>query len=294
MSLSALILDVPVRPSVDEIAASLAQLPASPAILPRLNSVVHDEDFSFHDLIDLLRLDPGLCARFLHSGCNLAAARGQTCLSLEEAVQRLGIRYVTATINRIAKAQVLARPICLYGLDADEFWRWSVACALAAELLAGYTGEKKALAHSAGLLHAVGVVAIDQWAQLKAPSLLFMPHNGANDFSSSEHALLGCTQAEVAAATLHRWALPEILIEPIRWQDRPLEAPSAKRLACLLNAAKWLRTVICAEDDFKAPPLPDREVLDQLGLTPEQLCHCVVEIRIRIGQVRNLVEAVAA
>ena len=137
-------------------------------------------------------------------------------------------------------------------------------------------------------------MAIDEWALQRAPSLLFMPRDVVLDFTQSERALLGCTQAEVGAALLHQWGFPSTIVEPLRWQNAPHGSAGYSRMACLLNAAKWLRTVVCAEDDFRTPPPPDAVILRPRRLTPERLMRLVVEVRIRLGEVRNLVEALAA
>ncbi|MFT3782736.1 MAG: HDOD domain-containing protein [Nibricoccus sp.] len=291
---ASLSLDVPVRPSPGEIAGMLDQLPGSPTVLPSLSTVAHEEDVTLQELGRLLRLDPGLTARVLRAGNQSGQSRGEYCSSVEEAVNLLGSNYIATLINRVAKAQVLARPVSLYGLDAEELWRWSVSCALSAEILAEQTGCDVELAYTVGLLHAAGIVAIDEWALQRAPSLLFMPRDGLCDFVASERALLGCTQAEVGAALLSEWGFPAMVVDPIRWQNAPYGSSGYTHMACLLNAAKWLRSVVCAEDDFRAPPLPDAVVLKPLRLTPERLTRLVVEVRIRLGEVRNRIQAVAA
>lgn len=286
--------DVPVRPSADEIAATLAFLPASPNVMPRLCRLMQSESATLHELNSLLRLDPGLTARVLQAGNLLAGTHGELCPSIDAAINYLGSRHIATMITRVAKAQVLARHVSLYGLDASEFWRWSVSCALAAELLAENTGEDPDIAYAVGLLHAAGMPAIDEWARRKAPALLFMPRDDFHDFLSSERALLGCTQAEVSATLLHRWSFPATMVDPIRCQNTPEASAAFPRMACLLNAAKWLRTVVCDEDDMQAPPLPEPHVLRSLRLAPERLSHFVVELRIRLGRVRNLLETAAA
>jgi HD-like signal output (HDOD) protein len=286
--------DVPVRPTADEIAATLPYLPASPNVLPRICRLLHSETATLHELNGLLKLDPGLTARVLQAGNLLAGTHGTLCPSIDEAINYLGTKHITAMIARVAKAQVLAQHVSLYGLDAEEFWRWSVSCALAAELLAEHTGEDPDIAYAVGLLHAVGMFAIDEWAHRKAPGLLFMPRDSLNDFLSSERAVLGCTQAEVGATLLHRWSFPATMVDPIRWQNSPENSAGFPRMACLLSAAKWLRTVVCSEDDFLAPPPPEAQALRPLRLAPEQLSQFVVELRIRLGRARNLVESEAA
>ena len=286
--------ELSVRPSPEEVAAVISHLPSAPNVLPRLCSLLHEENISLQELSGMLRLDPGLTARVLQLGNQLAAARGQHCLSLEDAINQIGFNRIAVLVGQVAKAQVFSRPVSLYGLDAEELWRWSISCALAAELLASHAGEDISTAYTVGLLHSAGIVAIDEWVMHNAPSIMFMPRSVPCDFAESERALLGCTQAEVGAALLRRWGLPANLVEPLRWQNTPYSSAGHSRMACLLSAAKWLRTVVCMDDDSDVPPLPDAVVLLPLRLRPEQLARFVVELRIRIGQVRNLVEAIAA
>lgn len=286
--------ELSVRPSPEEVAAVISHLPSAPNVLPRLCRLLHEEDVSLQELSGFLRLDPGLTARVLQVGNQIASARGQHCLSLDDAINQIGFNRISSMVGQVAKAQIFSRPVGLYGLDAEEMWRWSISCALAAEMLALQAGEDLSTAYTVGLLHNVGIVAIDEWVARNVPSLQFMPHSVLCGFVESERALLGCTQAEVGAAMLRQWGLPVTIVEPLRWQNAPHGSAGYSRMACLLTAAKWLRNVVCTEDDHDTPPLPDGVVLRPLRLKPEQLARYVVELRIRIGQVRNLVEAIAA
>lgn len=233
-------------------------------------------------------------ARVRQMGNLLAAAHAQHCFTVEDAINRIGFHCIASMIGEVSKSQIFARPVSLYRLDAEDWWRWSVSCALAAELLAEYTGEDVSVAYTVGLLHSAGIVAIDEWALHKAPFLIFMPRGVLCEFVESERALLGCTQADLGAARLRQLGSPAIMVEPLRWQYAPHCSAGYSRMACLLNAAKWLRTAVCTEADRRPPLLPDAVVLRPLRLTPERLVRFVVELRIRLGEVRNRVDAVAA
>jgi HD-like signal output (HDOD) protein len=287
-------LDLSVRPTPDEVAAELPNLPSAPNVLPCICGVLQEEKMSLQELGNLLRLDAGLLARVYQMGNRLAGVHGEHCLTIEDAINLIGFNRIAAMIGQVAKSQIFARPVSLYGLDAEEWWRWSISCALAAELLAEHTGEDTSIAYTVGLLQSAGIVAIDEWVLRHAPSVIFLPRGLLCEFVESERALLGCTQAEVGAAMLRHWGFPAIFVEPLRWQYAPYGSAGYARMACLLNAAKWLRTVVCTEDERRPPPLPDAVVLRALRLTPERLVRFVVELRIRLGEVRNLVEAVAA
>jgi hypothetical protein len=65
-------------------------------------------------------------------------------------------------------------------------------------------------------------------------------------------------------------------------------------MACLLHAAKWLRAVVCADEEAAGSPLPASVILQPLRMTPEKLARLVVELRLKLGSVRNLVEFLAA
>ncbi len=287
--------DLSLHTSPEEVAAEMPNLPSSPNVMPCLCGLLQEHEVSLEEVTALLRLDPGLTVRVLEMGnLGMAAGERQTGVSIEEVIRRVGFYRIASMIGQVAKAQVFARPVSLYGLDAEEWWRWSVSCALAAEMLAKHAGEDSRVAYLVGLLHSVGIVAIDEWVLRKAPSVQFMPRGVLCEFIESERALLGCTQAEVGAAMLRQWGFPAAVVEPVRWQYAPYGSAGYARMACLLNASKWLRTVVCTEDARRSPAMPDAVVLQPLRLTPERLARFVVELRIRLGEVRNRVEAVAA
>jgi HD-like signal output (HDOD) protein len=273
----------------------MLNLPASPNVLPCLSGLLQGSEVALEELAGLLRLDPGLTVRVLQMGNDrMTSDEKHAGVSIEEVIKRVGFYRIASMIGQVAKEQIFARPVNLYGLDAEEWWRWSVSCALAAEILATHTGEDPRVAYMIGLLHSVGIVAIDEWALRKAPSIQFMPRGVLCEFIESERALLGCTQAEVGAAMLRQWGFSHAVIEPVRWQYAPYSSAGYARMACLLNAAKWLRTVVCTDDDRRPPAMPDAVIMQPLRLTSERLARLVVELRIRLGEVRNRVEAIAA
>jgi HD-like signal output (HDOD) protein len=284
----------PFHPSAEEVASVFDALPSAPNVLPRICGLLHEEHVSLQQLGTMLRLDPGLTARVLHLANELSAARGESCVLVEDAINRIGFDRICSLVAYVAKAQVFSRAASLYGIDAEELWRWSIACALGAEVLAESTGEDPSVAYTLGLLHSMGIVAIDEWALQHAPTLMFMSRGVMCEFVESERALLGFTQAEVGAAMMRRWSFPAIMSEPLRWQYTPHGSAGYARQACLLHAAKWLRSAVCAHDADRPPPLPDPLVLHPLRLTAERLARLVVEVRIRLGEVRNLVEPLAA
>jgi HD-like signal output (HDOD) protein len=184
---------------------------------------------------------------------------------------------------------VLVRPLASYGLEADELWNRSVACALAAEFIAEQTGIDQNIAYTTGLLHCVGMVAIDEWIfqQQIQPAPRFsgpFPRESVD----AERALLGFHQGDAGAALLRLWEFPSGMTEPVRWQYSPRTTTGHQREACLLHAAKWLRTAVCCADPV--PVRPEAVILQALRISPAQLEAWIPEIRRRLEAIGSLLE----
>lgn len=269
----------------EDIVRELKALPSAPKVLPRLKRLLSDGNSSMHEIVSLVRLDPGIAARVLHVANSAYFSKGVRCLTVEEAVHRVGYDEVYSLVSYAVAAQVLLRPLSAYEMDADELWRMSVACALAAELIAERSNQDRDVAYTIGLLHGVGMVAIDEWAA-RTGRQLFLPSAGfPREAISSERVELGFTQAEAGGALLHAWDFPASMCEPVRHQYTPRATMAHAKMACLLYAAKWLRSSICARSADARPGTPEAMYLQTLGLSVQTLTALEPEIARRLTEV---------
>ncbi len=275
-----------------EVARSLQRIPSAPAVLARLAAASRDGESSFSEMAHLVKLDPGLVAEILRARRQHRSAPHEPCFTIEDAINSLGLDYVRPLVDEVMQTQVIDQPLDVYNLEMDEFWRWSVATALSAEYLAERIGEDVDLSFATGLLHNVGMVAVANWARQNESQLVFAHRAWPREYSAAEGALLGFTHAEVGATLLQSWDFPSNMTEAIRAQYVPLRYGAHARRSCLLHTAKWLAAAVCTEEI--APKLPESAFLDVLRVPSYELLKMVVEIRVRIGRVRNAVEAVAA
>lgn len=271
------------------IAQALRHPPSSPKVLPILKRFLRDVNVSVFQIGDLIRFDPGISARVLQIANSAAFSRGARCNSVELAVNRIGFDYIFEIVANAVAEQVLVRPLASYSLDADEFWRRSVVCGLAAECLADLQGSDRNVAYTLGLMHGVGMVAIDQWVQKCAPTFGFFGRGFPREHIDGERALLGCTNAEVGAAVLHGWEFPPEMAEPLRWQYKPLESAAYRELNCLLYNAKWLCARVCAENP-EAISIPDERFLRPLKISSATLNKQIAVVRSRMDAVQRSLE----
>jgi HD-like signal output (HDOD) protein len=277
----------------EELARELTHLPSAPKVLPRLKQLLSDGNSSMDKIVELVRLDLGISARVLQVANSAYYSKGSRCFTVEEAVHRVGYDQVYDLVAYAVASQVLVRPLVVYGIEADELWMQSVACALAAEILALHTGQDRNVAYTNGLLHSIGMVAIDEWANRNARTLSLKCAGFPREASESERAVFGFTQADAGAALLRSWDFPREMTEPVRWQYAPRASAGFAKMACLLHTAKWLRAVVCRGDEA-APPIPDASHLQTLSLSPSLLKGMAIQVEMRLCEISSLLDVEGA
>ncbi len=272
----------------EDIVREVRHLPSAPKVLPRLKQLLSDGNSAMHEIVALIRLDPGIAVRVLQASNSAYFSKGVRCFTVDEAVNRVGYDQVYELVSYAVASQVLVRPLEVYGIEADELWKLSVVCAIANEELAGRSGQDRNAAYTIGLLHAVGMVAIDEWALRNARTLRLQSKGFPREASEGERAALGFTQAQVGGALLIDWEFPRSISEPVRWQYSPRSSASQMKMAITLHLAKWLRTVVCGPAEPLA--LPDEAHLRALSLTPATLSAIAADVTQKITAVSSMLE----
>lgn len=275
--------------AVDLLVRDLKHLPSAPKVLPRLKRLLTDGNSSMDEIVMLIRLDPGMAARVLQVGNSLYYSQSVRCSTVNEAVHRVGFDQVYELVSYSVASQVLVRPLTAYGIEADDLWKLSVAGALAAETLAMHTGQDRDVAYTAGLLHCLGMVAIDDWALRHRPDLRLGSTGFPEEATRAEIAALGFTQADAGAALLRYWEFPHAMCEPVQWQYSPRSSAVHTRMACLLYCAKWLRSQVCAAAEERPPSIPE-SVLQMVPLRAVELPRLVAELEQKLNQISSLLE----
>jgi HD-like signal output (HDOD) protein len=267
--------------SPEEIIRDLRQLPSTPKVLPKLLEILRDDQASMGDVVSLIKIDAGMAAKVLQIGNSAyySPSHAARCPTMEDAVYRVGLVKVYELVAYAATAQLLMRPLRAYNMEAPYVWQISVTCALAAERLARHVDVDFNTAYTAGLLHAIGLVAVDTWASTLESPLHFLNGGLPNETTDSEKSTVGFTNAAVAGSLLKTWAFPTAIIEPIRWQYAPSSAGAHKKMAALIHTAKWLRDAAHVEAEKPLPAPPDPAILALLKLEPSDLEASLDEVK---------------
>lgn len=241
-------------------ATLLQDLPPAPAVMPRLMELLAEPESNTEDVIELIGLDPGLAAAVLRASRSAYyGTRGQSVESLDDAIVALGFKEAYRLVALYSLSATAREPLNLYGVSAELFWRKSVACALAMEMLCGEMGAPGTTGYTIGLLHALGEVFVDRMAQRQpvAGGRPLIAFSNPQPIPDQELAAAGFTQAQAAAWAMRHWFFPESIVEPIEYQFAPHEAPVHTQMALRLRLGKWLTQLVLGDEEAARVVNPD-------------------------------------
>lgn len=230
---------LPLAPlSPADIETYLNELPIATAVLPRLQTLLLNEEVSLREIVDLVLLDPGLAARVMQAASAPVNGRASPVNSLHEALARIGTRGAYRVTAAFAMRKFMNAPLHTYGLGPREFWRRSLACALVMADLAPAADQDEKVAYTVGLLHALGMVFIDRHVRQQNADkhAMFKGAHGATNRHETE--ITGLHQAQVAALVLRTWNFGDAVVEPIENLFTPHQAGDHRKMTALLVEAR--------------------------------------------------------
>lgn len=216
--------DAAERLTLDEMVAGVAELRPLPAVAFRVLELSDDSKFSAHELASLIASDQALTAKILRLGNSPFYGFARRITTVRDAVVLLGFRAVRqATLAACVVGDGRRRT----GLDYDAFWQFCVATGMLAELLARTEGRHQDHAFTAGVLHQVGVLALDQFRADLLRGVVERTSNGIAR-QAAERDVLGFTTADLGGALAEHWGFPTGLVDAIGGHARPIDALAAE------------------------------------------------------------------
>lgn len=240
-----------------------------PEAFVRINNALANDPFSaIPRMGSIIEQDPELRARLLQILNSPYFAFPSTIDSIPRALAVLGPRELSDLVLAACTVQVFGRldnPI----VGARRFWQHSLYCAVAARALAEHRREPHTERFfAAGLLHDVGSLVLFRVLPELARECLQQARHTGEDMERVERHRLGFSHSHVGAAIAQRWALPEPLVEAVRWHHAPTHAPRYRFEAGVVHIAEYITHSAHTEPDA-IPHGLDPQVWDLTGLTPD-------------------------
>jgi putative nucleotidyltransferase with HDIG domain len=219
-----------------------------------------------------------LCNAFLFSG-------NQKIDTLKEAVLILGQnmlvkRVITAAVEDYYNQADAPGTSPGYSLCRGGLFFHAVGVAIAAEALAQKTQKTDPnKAYTAGLLHDIGKVVLDQFITQNAPFFFRQLRQDNESFLTAELKILGVTHCKTGSILAKKWQFSNALTQVVRHHHLPEGADDHKDLVAIVYLADLLmEKFLTGMDKEKMQTRSMKSVCRRLGLSSEDIITVMDEL----------------
>ncbi len=241
----------------------LKRLPAFSPIAIKLMVMVNDENVSFKEVAKLFSADPVLSGQVLRlANSGMYGRQVAPVQSVLHAMAILGLK----NISRIALTAALSNGFPSRTASwIRSWWRHSIASALIADHV-GVAELHLDFGYTAGLLHAIGQLALFQNAPEEYPKLVADALSAGSDLLQWERNRFGADHVELSSLILEDWGLPQGLRQAV---SESHISNSSDPLTAAVQAGCWYADSVgfgecgCIQDQRDNIPGDSAKALDR-------------------------------
>ena len=256
----------------------------------RLVQVIDHPLSSASDVGKVIAEDPGLTARLLRLVNSPIYGFPSRIDTVSQAISIVGMTQLRDLAIGTSFMRLFTN-VPSHLVDMDSFWRHSIACGLAARLLAGHRREANVERYLvAGLLHDIGRPIIFMRAPLEAASALLEAGRTGQPLFEVEHKVLGFHHGAVGAALLERWRLPGMLVDCAAWHHAPRLASRFPAEAAVIHYADIVANALQlgSSGEHRVPTF-DPTAWDAIDLSPTVLPGLFQQLEFQFGHAVNAI-----
>lgn len=250
-----------------------------PAFSQDLVAYLQDPEADFARVTEMIQYDPGLTANILRMANSVAYGGVRKVDSLRAALPRLGINRVLEMVLALTVSTRLVADLPGMGLRGDDLLRHSIFTAVAAGELARLLGMRHTeMAFTIGLLHDLGMVALDPFVAAHKGRLDASFEASDRSFEHVEQEVLGIDHAEAGARILADWGLSDAVVTAVRWHHEPERVEAHRELVNLIHLADILAfSQGIGTGDYGMGYRASSEAIGALGLRQKQVEYVASE-----------------
>ena len=210
---------------------------ALPPLLNKINDAVEDPECSFTEIADLIRSDSVLSAHLLKLANSSFFGFPSQIETITHAVTVIGMDQIRDLV--LAKTVTdRFKNISSEWFDLQDFWFHSVACGLAARVIATFRHEANVERfYVMGMFHDLGRLLFILNDADPVREIFFQAKKEKESIPHLERIIFGCDHAEVGGGLLEKWNLPERICEAVAFQDNPSHSPHFPVETAILHIA---------------------------------------------------------
>lgn len=233
-----------VKKRYQKIIQDLGQIPTMPTIAGKVMQIVNDPKSNAEDVAKFIAKDVALTSKVLRLANSAFYGIPRTISSVNSAIVILGFNTIRSLVLSASVIKIFPAKPGAVNFDRKAFWKHSFVVGMAARMLATHLRRRKLvdleIAFAAGLLHDVGKLILEQFANQEYQQALKLAKEKALPLFAVEKAILGLNHADVSGMLVDKWQMPNELKFPIVHHHTPLEDQESPEMTALVHVANHL------------------------------------------------------
>ena len=232
------------RPTAEQLDEVIEQLLPIPQTALKIIRMVNDDSYSFQEVSREVLQDQVLSARTIRMCNSVSIDPGMKVDSINKALLRIGDKNMILPALSFSLQTFITHARQGYSLCKGGIFHHSVWTAGISGRLAELTGKAHPdLAYTAGLLHDIGKVILDQYAYSAYPLFYRQLQIQGNHLATDEKKLFGIAHTEAGYLLACRWGMPECVSETILHHHEPDKAKDNRCLTHLVYVADLMSSL---------------------------------------------------
>jgi HD-like signal output (HDOD) protein len=270
---------VAVKWTVEKLLRETPVVSSLPGAYTRLNDAVNDPRTSSRDVANVITEDTGLSARLLKIANSAFFGFPSKIDTISRAVTLVGtrqLRDLALATSIIKQFDGLSTGV----VTMESFWRHSVACGVAARILATHRREPNVERFFiAGLMHDIGRLLMFSTIPELTMEALGEAKRGRELLYRTERNLLGFDHADVGGALLQQWKLPVHTVSAVACHHRPATDSGLHADTAIVHVADLIANAMrLGSSGERYVPTLDNDAWTRLGLSENILGALISEL----------------
>ncbi len=260
------------KPSPDEIADTIYRVRPIPQVALKIARMTNEEDYDIDEIAREIKQDQVMSARIITLSNSSFIGLRKKIDSIERALVVLGEKLLFQMVLSASLELYFSETLQGYSLCKGGLFNHAMGTAMVAEELAKYTNRASpGVAYTAGLLHDIGKVVLDQYISAALPYFYRRTQIDRVEICEAEDEKFGITHPEAGGLLAENWSLPENLTDTIRHHHYPELATVGHELTHLVYLADLLMNRFQAGQGLECLNMDKLSLrLQKIGLTTSQ------------------------
>ena len=241
-----------------------------PQVVSAVLKLVDDPETTGRTIEKVIERDAALASKLLKVAGS-AYYGLQEVGSINRAVSVLGTNAIRSLVMNIAYQQLVSSRQCSKHFHKEQFWTHSLAVATASKILGKLISPDRAEEmYTAGLLHDVGLLALDRFAPDEFDSALMKAADWQVSLADAEREVFGFDHSQVGGVLAVRWGIRGLIPDAIIYHYNPSAGPEPRLINAVALADKLANRCGFRSGDANPTVEIEPEMIEAVGLPEAQ------------------------